>query len=82
MARWLLLLVAIGLALSFIATAHRLWRETVRGRADRAAYLSLLRPLLAEPRMRLEPSGFPRLAGRYAGHAVDVQAVPDALSLP
>jgi hypothetical protein len=81
MARWLLLLVAIGLALSFIATAHRLWRETVRGRADRAAFLSLLRPLLAEPRTRLEPSGFPRLAGRYAGHAVDVQAVPDALSL-
>ena len=41
---------------------------------------SRLRPLLAEPRTRLEPSGFPRLAGRYSGHAVDVQAVPDALT--
>lgn len=80
MARSLLLLVAFGLALSFVATARRLWREAARGRADRAAYLSLLRPLLAGPRLRLEPSGFPRLAGQYAGHAVDVQAVPDALS--
>lgn len=80
MARWLLLIVAFGLVLSFMATARRLWRETVRTRTDRAAYLSLLRPLLAEPRMRLEPSGFPRLAGRYAGHAVDIQVVPDALA--
>ncbi|MGD9510028.1 MAG: hypothetical protein AB7I59_26375 [Geminicoccaceae bacterium] len=80
MARWLLLLVAFGLALSFIATARRLWSETIRGRADRAAYLSLVLPLLAEPRMRLEPSGFSRLAGRYAGHAVDLQAVPDSLT--
>ena len=80
MARWLLLLVAFGLALSFIVTARRLWCETARRRADRAAYLSRLRPLLAEPRTRLEPSGFPRLAGRYSGHAVDVQAVADTLA--
>lgn len=80
MVRWLLLIVALALALSFIATARRLWRETACGRADRAAYLNLLLPLLAEPRMRLEPSGFPRLAGRYAGHAIDIQAVPDALA--
>ena len=71
MARWLLLPVAIALALSFIATTRRLWREAAQGRADRAAYLSPLLPLLADPRMRLEPSGFPRLAGRYVGHTVD-----------
>jgi hypothetical protein len=79
MARWLLLPVAIALAFSFIATIRRMWREAAQGRADRAAYLSPLLPLLADPRMRLEPSGFPRLAGRYVGHTVDFQAVPDAL---
>lgn len=81
MVRWLLPLVACGLALSFIVTARRLWVEAARGRAARAAYLSVLPPLLAEPHLRLEPSGYPRLAGRFAGHAVDVQAVPDALTL-
>jgi hypothetical protein len=80
MARWLLFLAALGLALGFIATARRLWREAARGRVNRAAYLSPLLPLLADPRMRLEPSGFPRLSGRFVGRAVDVQAVPDALA--
>ena len=80
MARWLLLLVSIGLALSFIATARRLWGETARRRVDRAACLNPLLPLLADPRMRLEPSGLPRLAGRLAGHTVDVQVVSDALA--
>ena len=80
MARWLLLLAALGLALSFIAAARRLWVEAARGRAARADYLRELPALLTDPRLRLEPSGFPRLAGRFAGHAIDVQAVPDALT--
>ena len=80
MVRWLLLLVACGLALSLIVTARRLWVEAARGRAARAAYLDTLPLLLEEPRLRVEPSGFPRLAGRFAGHAVDIQAVPDALT--
>ncbi|MFO1047085.1 MAG: hypothetical protein U1E52_04210 [Geminicoccaceae bacterium] len=80
MARWFLLLAAVGLALGVIVAARRLWVETARRRAARAGYLSELPALLAEPRLRLEPSGFPRLAGRFAGHAVDIQAVPDALT--
>lgn len=80
MARWLLLPVAVGLALGCVVAARRLWVETARRRAARAGYLRELPALLAEPRLRVEPSGFPRLAGQFAGHAVDVQAVPDALT--
>jgi hypothetical protein len=80
MHRWLLLPVAVALALWLVVTARRLWIEARRSGAARAGFFDALRELLIEPRLRVEPSGFPRLAGRFEGHAVDLQAVPDALT--
>lgn len=79
--RGLLLLAAVVLGLGVLATAWRLWREARQGRAARTALLTEAEPLLAAPRRRIEPSGFPRLAGRFVGREVDLQAVPDALAL-
>lgn len=79
MDRWLLpLLLLLGLGLGL--QGLRLLRGTRARRAARAGYLDALRPFLGAPRARVEPSGFPRLAGLYEGHAVEFQALPDALT--
>ena len=80
MARWLLLPLAACLAVWFAVTALRLWEAARRSRADRANYLAAIEPLLSDPRLQVVPSGYPRLAGRFDGHAVDVQVLPDALT--
>lgn len=80
MYRWLLLLAALALVLRMAVLIRRYLSESRRGRAARAAGFAEVEPLLASVRSRLEPSGFRRLAGRFAGHAVDLQAVPDTLS--
>lgn len=80
MSRWLLLPVALGLALWLLVSLRRLVSEMRGSRLARAAILSEAQALLTEPRLRLEPSGFPRLAGRFEGHAVDLQVVPDTLT--
>ena len=80
MDRWLLLSLLCLLGLALCLLARRLRIEGARRREARAAYLDPLRPLLGALRARLEPSGFPRLAGRYQGRAVEFQAVPDALT--
>jgi hypothetical protein len=80
MARWLLLLVALGLALRLAMVARRLLREGREGRAGRAAFLDAAAALLDDVRIRVEPSGFPRVVGRRGGRDFDLQAVPDALA--
>lgn len=80
MSRWILLPVALGLAVWLVASLRRLVFETRRSRRARASVLSEAQALLSESRERLEPSGFPRVAGRFQGHAVDLQVVPDALT--
>ena len=56
------------------------WRATKLRAARRAGYFAAVAPLLTQVRSRAEPSGFPRLAGHYGGHAFDLQAVPDTLT--
>jgi hypothetical protein len=66
--------------------ALALWqvRRHARGAAERrawrAAYLDEVRPLLANPRGRVEPNGFARLSGRAAGLPIDLRAIPDTLA--
>lgn len=79
MDRWPLLLLAAGVAAWGLVAAVRLARAARQSRAARAGCLDPLLPLLEAARLRLDPAGFPRLAGRFEGHAVEVRAVPDAL---
>lgn len=76
-----LLLVVFALGLAVLVAAGRLWRAARQDRAARAGLLAEVEPLLAEPRRRVEPSGYPRLGGSFAGRAVDLRAVPDALAI-
>lgn len=80
MDRWPLLLIAVVAGVWLAILAWRLRAEGIRVRTGRAGLFDAVRPLLFDPRLRVEPSGFPRLAGRFEGCAVDLQAVPDALS--
>jgi hypothetical protein len=74
-------LLALLLLLAFLAWhARRLWAEGRARRAARAAALDLCRPLLADTVQRIEPDGFPRLAGTYRGARVDLRLVPDTLT--
>lgn len=73
--------LALLLLLAFLAWhARRLWAEGRSRRAARAGALDLCRPLLSDPLERLEPDGFPRLAGTYAGARFDLRLVPDTLT--
>ncbi|TPE51716.1 hypothetical protein [Amaricoccus solimangrovi] len=75
-----LLLITLGLALALGLSARRLWRAARLRRAARAGYLGAVDALLRDRRARLDPSGFPRLAGRFEGRAVELRAIPDALT--
>ena len=70
-----LVLAALGLWLAF-----RLIRESRVRTATRAGYLDAVKPLFDGGETRLQPTGFPRMTGRRAGLAFDLQAVPDTLT--
>jgi hypothetical protein len=76
----LLLITALCCAFGMLVLGHRTWAAARRQRASRAGFLDVSRGLFAETRLRVEPSGFPRLAGRFESRAVDLRAVPDALT--
>ncbi|MGL4236576.1 hypothetical protein [Tabrizicola sp.] len=60
--------------------AVRLVREA-RGRSiARAAYFDAVKPLFTDRQIRIEPTGFPRLAGNRGRLAFDLQAIPDTLA--
>ncbi|MFT3973208.1 MAG: hypothetical protein QM699_07095 [Amaricoccus sp.] len=80
MIRWLLLLVLVGLGIALAVLLRRLWREARALRRGRAACLDTALPLLAAPRVVLDPAGFPRIAGRVGGRRIEVRAMPDALT--
>lgn len=68
-------LAALGLWLGL-----RLVRES-RGRSlARAGYFDAVKRLFDGGETRLQPTGFPRMTGRHAGLAFDLQAVPDTLT--
>lgn len=75
-----LLPLALALAALGLWLARRLYLET-RGRAAaRAGYFDAVKPLFDGGEARLEPTGFPRMTGRRAGLAFDLQAIPDTLT--
>lgn len=60
--------------------AYRLVRATRDRARNRGAYFSALKPLFDGGELRLQPTGFPRMTGRRAGLAFDLQALPDTLT--
>ena len=75
-----LLVVIVALGLLLLRLAIRLSDAVSRRRAARAGYLDLCRPLLSDARSRIEPDGFPRLAGTHRGARFDLRVVADTLT--
>jgi hypothetical protein len=75
-------LVPLGLALAALGLwlALRLIRESRARTQSRAAYFDAVKGLFDGGETRLEPSGFPRMTGRRASLAFDLQAIPDTLT--
>lgn len=75
-------LAPLGLACAALGLwlALRLIRETRARSIARATYFDAVKPLFDGGETRLQPTGFPRMTGRRAGLAFDLQAVPDTLT--
>ena len=74
------LLIALGLGLWLAQTLVQILRAA-RGRAaSRANYFSAATSLLTDPHRQIQPTGFARIAGRYNGLRIDLQALPDTLT--
>lgn len=73
-----LLVLALGGGLVWLALRLRA-AAAVRATA-RAGYLDAILPELEDARRGRAPTGFPRVAGRMGGMALDLQAVPDSLT--
>lgn len=80
MTRWPVLIVALGLLIWFLFTAHRFWQAAMQRRSARAGYLAEAEALLTAPRRQMQDSGYLRVAGEWHGGAFDLQVVPDTLS--
>ena len=68
----LLPIAAVGLV-AFGWQARRLARASAARRAARAGFLAACAPLLSDARTRIEPDGFPRLAGSSGGARFDLR---------
>lgn len=75
-------LVPLGIALAALGLwlALRLNREASARTRARADYFSAVRSLFDGGETRVQPTGFPRMTGRRAGLAFDLQAIPDTLT--
>lgn len=80
MIRWFLLPLALGLLWWFAATLRRTIAASRSLTAGRAGWLDEVAPLLQDPSRILDPSGFPRLTGTYAGQRFELRAIPDSLT--
>ena len=75
-------LIPLGLAFAALGLwlALTLVRETRARRATRSGYFDATQPLFDGGERRIQPTGFPRMTGRRAGLAFDLQAIPDTLT--
>lgn len=75
-------LVPLGIALAALGLwlVLRLIREASARTRARADYFSAVRSLFDGGETRVQPTGFPRMTGRRAGLAFDLQAIPDTLT--
>lgn len=78
MSPYIPLLIALGVLGLWLG--FRLVRESRLRTQSRAAYFDRVKPLFDGGETRLEPTGFPRMTGRRAGLAFDLQAIPDTLT--
>ncbi len=60
--------------------ARRLSQASAARLAARAGFLAACAPLLSDIVVRIEPDGFPRLAGTSGGARFDIRVVPDTLT--
>ncbi len=74
------LAIALGFGLLCLQTLRGLLLAARARKATRAGYFAAGPGLLKDHRLRIEPTGFPRMAGRYRGLRFDLQAVPDTLA--
>lgn len=70
-----LALAALGVWLGF-----RLIRDSRSRTQAHASYFSEIKPLFDGGETRIQPTGFPRMTGRRAGLAFDLQVIPDTLT--
>ena len=75
-------LIPLGIALAALGLwlGYRLIGESRARNASRARYFDAVKPLFDGGEARIQPTGFPRMTGRRAGLAFDLQAVPDTLT--
>jgi hypothetical protein len=75
-------LLPLGLALAVLGLwlTLRLVRASRDRKEARAGYFNAVKPLFDGGETRLQPTGFPRMTGRRAGLAFDLQAIPDTLT--
>lgn len=75
----LILLATSGLAV-LGWQARRLAQASAQRRRARAGFLDRAQGLFSDVRIRIQPDGFPRLAGASGGLRFDLQVVPDTLT--
>jgi hypothetical protein len=80
MSRLILLALALGLALWCVQTLRHLVLALPARKASRAEYFAASASVMRDLRSQIQPTGFPRIAGRYQGHSFDLQALPDTLT--
>jgi len=80
MSKLITLLIALGLGVWLAQTLAQILRAA-RGRAaTRANYFAAASTLLTDVIRKIQPTGFARIAGRYDGLRIDLQALPDTLT--
>ena len=80
MDRALLMATILMLGALVVVLAINMRRAVQARNSTRGAFLNACSGLLAQPRTRISPTGFPRLAGRYQGQETDIQVLPDTLT--
>lgn len=80
MSRLLLVLIGLAFVWGAVRLARALRHAVPERQRRRAEYFAAAAPLLSDLVQRIEPSGFPRIAGTHAGLRFDLQALPDTLT--
>lgn len=80
MSKLITLLIALGLGVWLAQTLVQILRAARRRAASRATYFSAAASVLTNMQRQIQPTGFARVAGRYDGLRIDLQAIPDTLT--
>ncbi len=72
--------LATALAVTLLWLAAKTLQAAKARKTARAGYFAAVTPLFDRVVSRIEPTGFPRMAGHLGTHAFDLQAVQDSLT--